>query len=165
MGLTTICVDYRLTLVDDIFRRLSLVPWYDPVTPKSPAPRTSPPFRVVYYVYKPSTPFKKTAPPDPDFRIAVVNAQTQTTIPTLSQLGALLESTPLDPPRSEKMDRQLYMRLRHGYRNVILAIVDQGVVSYLRMGDSAFGKEKIYAQRGGPSSKKGRFPPKKPNGR
>lgn len=70
------------------------------------------------------------------------------------QLGALLESTPLDPPRGEKMDRLLYMRLRHGYRNVILAVVDQGVVSFLRVGDAAFGKEMIYAEKG-PGPKKG----------
>lgn len=42
------------------------------------------------------------------------------------------------------MNRMMYMRLRHGYRNVILAIVDQGVVSYLRVGDAAFGKEKLF---------------------
>ncbi|PTU24535.1 hypothetical protein P175DRAFT_0513492 [Aspergillus ochraceoroseus IBT 24754] len=67
------------------------------------------------------------APPSPDFRVAVVNARTHTTMPTLSQLGTLLESTPFDPPQS---DKQLYVRLRHGYRNVILAVVDQGVQKY-----------------------------------
>lgn len=75
-------------------------------------------------------------------------------MPTLFQLGTLLESTPLDPPRGEKMDRMLYMRLRHGYRNVILAVVDQGVVSFLRVADAAFGKEKIYAEKP-PGPKKG----------
>lgn len=74
----------------------------------------------------------------------MVNAREQTTIPTLSQLGTLLETTPLDPPHGEKMSRQLYMRLRHGYRNVVLAVVDQGVISYLRVSDAVFGKEKLY---------------------
>ena len=92
----------------------------------------------------------------------MVSTHTQTTIPTLSQLGALLESTPLDPPRGEKMDRMLYMRLRHGYRNVILAVVDQGVVSYLRVGDAAFGSEKIYKEKGFQGGKRGGGPrPKK----
>lgn len=77
-------------------------------------------------------------------------------MPTVSQLGALLESTPLDPPRGEKMDRLLYMRLKHGYRNVILAVVDQGVVSYLRVSDAAFGKEKNY-ERAAPKGGKGGF--------
>jgi tRNA-splicing endonuclease subunit Sen54 len=140
-------------LTDDIYRRLSLIPHEDPSIPDPPARPTSPPFRLAYHVYKPSTPFRKSAPPEPDFRIAVVNART-TTIPTLSQLRALLESTPLDPPRGDKMDRQLHMRLRHGYRNVILAIVDQGVVSFLRFGDAGFSKEKIFGDKTGPKGPK-----------
>lgn len=32
-------------------------------------------------------------------------------------------------------------RLRHGWRSVILAIVDQGVVSYMRFGEAGFGCE------------------------
>ena len=106
---------------------------------------------------------KKSAPPPPEFRIAVVNAREQTTIPTLTQLGALLESTPLDLPSGARMERQLYMRLRHGYRNVILAIVDQGVTSYLRVSDAAFGKEKIYEAKNVTTGIKrgGSFRPKK----
>lgn len=99
---------------------------------------------MVYHIYKPSTSYKKTAPPPPDFRIAVISTREQTTLPTLTQLSALLHSTPLVPPKGEKMDRMMYMRLRHGYRNVILAVVDQGVVSYLRVGDAAFGKERLF---------------------
>lgn len=154
---------------NDIYRKLSMIPYYDPAAiPDSPTRYTIPPFRIAFHVYKPSTPFRKTAPPAPDFRIAVVNCRTQTSIPTASQLGALLENTPLDPPRGEKMDRMLYMRLRHGYRNVILAVVDQGVVSYLRIADAAFGKEKIYEHKTGPTSKssrKGGPPRSKTNGR
>ncbi|EAW06730.1 tRNA-splicing endonuclease subunit SEN54 family protein [Aspergillus clavatus NRRL 1] len=147
----------------DVYRRLSIIPWYDPTMPRPPA-QTTAPFRVVFHVYKPSTPFRKTAPPAPDFRIAVVDSRTHS-MPTVSQLGALLESTPLDPPRGEKMDRQLYMRLRQGYRNVILAVIDQGVVSYLRVADAAFGKEKLYEGRGNPQGNKGRFTKPKPKGR
>ncbi|GAB1214717.1 hypothetical protein ATERTT37_003886 [Aspergillus terreus] len=110
--------------------------------------RTTPPYRVVLHVYKPSTAFRKTAPPEPDFRVAVINARTHTTMPTLAQIGSLLDSTPLDPPTGDKMDRMLYLRLRQGYRNIILAVVDQGVVSYLRVADAAFGKEKIYLTKG-----------------
>ncbi|KAL4752041.1 hypothetical protein BDW72DRAFT_202620 [Aspergillus terricola var. indicus] len=85
---------------------------------------TNLPYAVVWHVYKPSTNFRKSAPPSPDFKIAVINARTTTTIPTLSQIGNLLESTPLDPPHPNK---QLYVRLKNGYRNVVLAVVDQGV--------------------------------------
>ncbi|KAL2799873.1 hypothetical protein BJX66DRAFT_322019 [Aspergillus keveii] len=64
---------------------------------------------------------------NPDFRIAVVNARADTDMPTLSQISSLLESTPLDPPVGNK---PLYVRLKNGYRNVILAVVDQGVQKY-----------------------------------
>ncbi|KAL3479315.1 tRNA splicing endonuclease subunit [Aspergillus californicus] len=124
----------------DIYRKLSLIPYYDPVTAVS-SQQPELPYAVVFHVYKPSPSFRKSAPPSPDFRIAVINARTHTAMPTLAQIGSLLESTPIDAPRS---DKSLYMRLRNGYRNVILAVVDQGVVSYLRVADSAFGKEKIY---------------------
>jgi tRNA-splicing endonuclease subunit Sen54 len=42
------------------------------------------------------------------------------------------------------MQRHSYMRLKHGYRNVILAVVDRGVISYLRLGDAGFGLERMY---------------------
>ncbi|KAL4882611.1 tRNA-splicing endonuclease subunit sen54 N-term-domain-containing protein [Aspergillus karnatakaensis] len=127
----------------EIYCRLSIIPYYDPMA-SLPSPRAELPYAVVWHVYKPSPNFRKSAPPDPDFKIAVVNARTHTTIPTLSQIGALLESTPLDPPDPK---RHIYVRLRNGYRNVVLAVVDQGVVSYLRIADAVFGKEKLYNVR------------------
>lgn len=45
------------------------------------------------------------------------------------------------PPRE---DMQLYQKLRHGYKSIILAIVDQGVTSYLRLADSGIGREKLF---------------------
>ncbi|KAL4803853.1 tRNA-splicing endonuclease subunit sen54 N-term-domain-containing protein [Aspergillus unguis] len=139
---------------ENIYRKLSVIPFHDPVTAIPSRPEL--PYDVVWHVYKPSTAFRKSAPPNPDFKIAVVNARETTTMPTLSQIGTLLDSTPLDPPRP---DRQLYVRLKNGYRNVILAVVDSGVVSYLRIADAAFGKEKVYGPRpfGG---NKGRGPPR-----
>ncbi|KAA8650933.1 tRNA-splicing endonuclease subunit SEN54 family protein [Aspergillus tanneri] len=149
---------------NDIYRKLAFIPWYDPVA-LTAQPRTSPPFRVVFHIYKPSTPFRKTAPPPPDFRIAVVNARTQTTVPTLAQIGSLLDSTPLDPPQGERMNRNLYMRLRQGYRNVIMAVVDQGVVSYLRIADAAFGKEKVYEDKAPKGNKRSGVSRPAPKGR
>ncbi|KAJ5125647.1 hypothetical protein N7476_010017 [Penicillium atrosanguineum] len=148
----------------DVYRKLATIPWYDPAKAETRDPLdTDIPFRVIFHVYKPSTPIKKSAWPIPDFRIAIVNTREQTSIPTLAQIGALLESTLLDPPRGEKMDRLMYMRLRHGYRNIILAVVDQGVTSFLRVSDAAFGKEKLYENKGPPTGSKrsGNFRPKK----
>ncbi|KAJ5760344.1 TRNA splicing endonuclease subunit (Sen54) [Penicillium odoratum] len=148
----------------DVYRKMELIPWYDPVlAPQRDPLDTVAPFRVVFHVYKPTNPLKKSALPVPDFRIAVVNTREQTTIPTLPELSALLESTPLDPPSGEKMNRLMYMRLRHGYRNVVLAVVDQGVTSFLRIGDAAFGKEKLFDIKHVPFGNKrhGNFKPRR----
>nr|POE50073.1 putative trna-splicing endonuclease subunit sen54 [Quercus suber] len=125
----------------EIYRRLALIDYHDPTLPVSEPSSTDPAFRVTFHVWKPGSPnFKKSAPGEPDFRIAVVDARISA-VPTLSQLNALLETTPYAPP-PEKLP--MYQKLKHGYNNVILAIVDQGVVSYLRLSDAAFGKEKLY---------------------
>ncbi|KAH0545579.1 hypothetical protein FGG08_000410 [Glutinoglossum americanum] len=141
-----------------IYRRLALIPYHNPtlaslesVSSKS----TDPPFRIAYNVWKPRPGFKKSSPGEPDFRVAVVNAR-ETSVPTLTQVSALLESVPYDPP-PPGMQRHSYMRLKHGYRNAILAVVDQGVTSYLRLGDAGFGLEKMYgmAPKRGLGSKRG----------
>ena len=108
---------------NDIFRALSLIPYHDPTTtPHNTNP--SPPFRIAYHVYKPNAPYRKSLPPPPDFRIAVIDARA-TGVPTLNQIGALLDSMPLDELPKEK---RLEQRLKHGKRNVILGVVDMGVV-------------------------------------
>ncbi|KAI7380713.1 hypothetical protein KC328_g12633, partial [Hortaea werneckii] len=132
----------------DIYRRLALINWHDPTTSHEPSyphiPSTDDAFRVTYYVWKPgSKTYKKRDPGPPDFRIAVVNGR-ETTIPALEQLSALMETVPYDPPRE---DSQLYQKLRWGYKSVILAIVDQGITSYLRVADACFGREKLYERK------------------
>ncbi|KAL4073282.1 tRNA-splicing endonuclease subunit sen54 N-term-domain-containing protein [Scleroderma yunnanense] len=55
------------------------------------------PYTVFFHVYKPSTPFRKTAPPAPDFYVVVINART-TPMPSLYELSALFEALPEMPP-------------------------------------------------------------------
>lgn len=132
---------------NQIYQRLSIVPRHTP-SPKPSSSCTSPnsPFQVSFYAWKPSRipGFAKSNPGRPDFRIAVVSSQS-TTIPTLTEMTSLLESTPWDPPSQEWTGpEKCYARLKHGFRNVILAVADRGVISYLRVGEAAFGNEKLY---------------------
>jgi tRNA-splicing endonuclease subunit Sen54 len=138
--------------IAEIYRRLSIIPSYDPSTRKQgPADPTDPSFRITYHLWKPGSPhYKKSSPGTPDFRIAVVNAR-ETTFPTLSQLAALIDTQPYMPPRS---DAQLYAKLRNGHKSVILAVVDQGVTSYLRLADAGFCREKLF-ERKAPAARKG----------
>ncbi|KAI0344383.1 hypothetical protein BDW22DRAFT_1354394 [Trametopsis cervina] len=63
------------------------------ISPPSP---TSP-YKIFYNLYRPSTPFKKSAPPAPDFSVVVINART-TPVPSLIELHALFDGLPLLPP-------------------------------------------------------------------
>lgn len=141
-----------------IYRLLTVIPAHDPALPTDresqrsspsmghPTSPTHPRIRCSFHVWKPTSGFKKATPPPPDFRIAVINAREET-FPVFEQLDDLLQTMPYSPPPAGT-EGQVYKRLKHGYRNVLLAIVDQGVVSYMRVADAGFGNEKLYERSG-----------------
>ncbi len=137
---------------NDIYKRLSIIPSHRPTPTPTPKKETVEPYKLTFHIYKPARipTFAKSSPGLPDFRICVVDAR-DTSVPTLDQITGLLESTPWDPPVLGGGDAKSYVRLKHGYRNVILAVVDQGIISYLGMSEGAFGEEKLYERfdRGG----------------
>jgi len=132
---------------NDIFNQLNVIPRHKP-TASAGKLESAPeePYRVHYHFWKSgaTTAFSKTRPPvPPDFELCVVDAQ-ETSVPTLEQINALLESTPFDPPGDSLRGPgigKLYGRLKYGYRNVLVAIVDHGVINFLRLADGAFGAE------------------------
>ncbi|KAI5997002.1 tRNA-splicing endonuclease subunit sen54 N-term-domain-containing protein [Pisolithus albus] len=100
----------------DIFKALRIIRCgnsaalykYRGATPVSPTHSTvassASPYSVFFHVYKPSTPFRKTSPPPPDFYLVIVNARTTAT-PSLHELTALFEGLPempLPPPRKRR---------------------------------------------------------------
>ncbi|UNI20263.1 tRNA-splicing endonuclease subunit sen54 [Purpureocillium takamizusanense] len=148
-----------------IYQRLALLPRHKP-SPRRPASShsgTQEPFRVHYHVWKPGgAPFSKKSPPPPDFRIAVADTA-ESGVPTLEEVDALLGSTPWSPPgESMRGPGRLYQRLKHGYRNVLVAVVDCGLVNFMRFGEAAFGEERLFERfdgagggRGGKKSGRG----------
>ncbi|KAE9965026.1 hypothetical protein BLS_007907, partial [Venturia inaequalis] len=114
---------------DDIFRMLTLIPTINPKSDTNISPRVEDPnaLNVTYHVYKARPGYKKTAPGPPDFYFSVINAR-QTSVPTEPQIDALLKQTPYHPPDP---NHSLYKKLKEGYRDVILAVVDQGVTSFI----------------------------------
>lgn len=131
---------------EQVFKQLRLVHRHRPGEKHEPAEALveNNPFKIHYHVWKASTTgLAKTRPPPPDFYISVIDARS-TVVPSLSEISALLEATPPNPPKETwKGHGMLYPRLKHGYRNVILAVVDHGIVNYIRFGEGAFGLEPI----------------------
>ncbi|KAI1329356.1 tRNA-splicing endonuclease subunit sen54 N-term-domain-containing protein [Xylariaceae sp. FL0255] len=133
-----------------IFEQVALIKRHKP-TLQLPSTHTEPsdPFKVHFHLWKitDGQGFSKTRPPPPDFRLCVVDAR-DTTVPSLEELDSLLLSTPYDPPRAEDQEKKgagfVYKRLKHGWRNVILGIVDRGIISYMTFGEIAFGEERLY---------------------
>ncbi len=135
----------------DIFRAMAIIPYHDPTPANtSPEPRQplQAPYRIHFHVYKPSTShtFKKTSPPPPDYRICVIDARNTPSMPTIAQLGPLLDSQPEDSLSRDRAGR-METRIKYGKKNVLLAVVDMGIVSYLRLSDACFGAEKLFEEK------------------
>ncbi|KAI1106516.1 tRNA-splicing endonuclease subunit sen54 N-term-domain-containing protein [Jackrogersella minutella] len=133
-----------------IFTQLALIPRHAPTPqPQASTPPPQEPFVIHFYVWKSSAAFPKTKPPAPDFRIAVADARASA-VPSLEQMAALLERrTPWDPPDRDGGQGQMYRRLKHAWRNAVVAVVDRGLISYVRFGEMAFGEERLYERIGG----------------
>ncbi|KAM0330508.1 hypothetical protein ACHAQA_003455 [Verticillium albo-atrum] len=129
-----------------IYKQLELIPRFKPQ--QQPADPAAPedPFKVFFHVWRPSKHpvFSKSDPPPPDLRIAVVDAR-DTSVPSLEQLEALFDSTPYAPAdASLSAPGRFYPRLKHGHRNVLISVVDRGLVNFMRFGQAAFAEERLY---------------------
>lgn len=142
-----------------IYQQLAVLPRHKPSIQPQHHP-VQEPFRIHFHVWKPGgAPFSKKNPPPPDFRIAVADTA-DSELPTLEQIEALLESTPMDLPNPAwQGPGKLYQRLKHGHRNVLVAVVDRGLVNFMRFGEAAFGEEPLFERfdnrSGGRGGKRG----------
>jgi tRNA-splicing endonuclease subunit Sen54 len=131
-----------------------MIPFHSPMeTPRLCDFRTKPSPSITFHVYKPNAVFKKTNPGPPDFYISVLNARDFEMLRE-PNLDILLGQTPFHPP---KVDAHVYAKLKNGVRNVILAIVDEGVTSFLNISDAAFGLNPLWNRPPPRPGKKGGF--------
>lgn len=132
-----------------IYARLAIIPRHKPNDhpPAHPSTIAHSPFRIQYHMWKPGTPgWSKTKPPTaPEHYLAIVDAN-DTSVPTGQEICALLDTMPYAPPpsRSERGGRTMHQRLKHGHRNVLVAVVDHGVINYMRFAEGAFSEEPLY---------------------
>ncbi|KAL2265502.1 hypothetical protein VTJ83DRAFT_6602 [Remersonia thermophila] len=141
-----------------IYRQMALISRHSPSSSTS-----TPSFQIHFHVWKSAQKWTKLRHPPPDFRLAVLDAQ-QTFVPSLREIGALLDSSPADRgnPQWAGHPGRMYARLKHGSRNVLLAVVDHGVINYMRFAEgSGFVEEPLYGRfdaavaKGGVAPKKG----------
>lgn len=85
-----------------------------------------------FYLWKPSTKFRKSQPPEPDFRVVVASAQKP--IPDVETLDDIFAS--IEPVESTK--NSVITRIRQGYRTYTYAIVDNGIVAYINATQTIF---------------------------
>lgn len=138
----------------EVYRRLALVQChtFSPPTGSShsspshiiptPNPRENP-LQMTFDLWKPNTHFRKSDPGEPHFRVTVLDSQNQH-LPDLPDLNHLFDSIPLTD-QTDMSDNPI-ARLKSGFRNVVLAIVDMGVISFLSLGDVSFHDDPIYPQ-------------------
>lgn len=132
---------------DAVYRQLALVPRHRPAAhaPAHPSATAASPFRVRYHLWKPgAADWSKTRPPPPDYHLAVVDAH-ETAVPSGAEVAALLASAPhAPPPTAPARGHVVHARLKHGHRHVLVAVVDHGVINYMRLAEAAFGDEVLY---------------------
>ncbi|KAK4033390.1 hypothetical protein C8A01DRAFT_40140, partial [Parachaetomium inaequale] len=119
-----------------IYRQMALLPRYIPSpTPTTPPSTTTDPFTIHFHIWKAAQKWTKLRHPPPDFHLAVVDAQ-ESAVPTCAEITALLGATPPAPGKPEWTGPgRMYARLKHGYRNVLVAVVDHGVINYMRFAE------------------------------
>lgn len=126
---------------ESAFDDLQIVPCHDPLKMSGTSSETvSDPLLITYHVWKPTEGFRKSNPGPPHFRVVVLDAREQT-MPTLAQLADLFDQMPIDT--NVKSQAQI-PRLKTGWKNVILAVVDAGVINFFRVSDVGFGQEQVY---------------------
>lgn len=132
---------------ETVFRQLALVTRHRPAAcpPAHPSATADSPFRVQYLVWKPgATTWSKTKPTAPDYHMAIVDAR-ETAVSEGEEGAALLASVPhAPPPAMPARGHVVHARLKHGHRNVLLAVVAHGVTNYIRVAEAAFGEELLY---------------------
>ncbi|KAK4190212.1 putative tRNA-splicing endonuclease subunit tsp-5 [Podospora australis] len=126
-----------------IFQKMALIPLHKPSPAIIPEGGKGQ-FKVHFHIWKAAQKWTKLRHPPPDFSLSVVDAQ-DTDVPEMEEIVDLLDTTPPAPGKPEWTGPgRIYARLKHGHRNALLAVVDHGVINYMRFAEAAFGEEKVY---------------------
>ncbi|KAK1761438.1 hypothetical protein QBC47DRAFT_457037 [Echria macrotheca] len=134
-----------------IYRQLAIIPRHQPSPEPSSRWGMKDPFAIHYHIWKAAGKWSKLRHPPPDFYLAVVDAQ-ETDVPSLEEITALVDATPPAPHKPEWRamgPRMLAPRLKHGYRHVLVAVVDHGIINYMRFAEGTFVDEPQFERMDG----------------
>ncbi|CAO1620900.1 unnamed protein product [Sympodiomycopsis kandeliae] len=102
----------RFDWYDSVYSALQIIPsGHDTHKPTTTITPESNPFRAFYNAWRPATHFKKTNPPVPEYRIAVVGAR-DTCLPKLSEFADVFNSIPMN--LSEELSEEELQRAMEG---------------------------------------------------
>ncbi|CEP61894.1 tRNA splicing endonuclease subunit SEN54 LALA0_S04e03092g [Lachancea lanzarotensis] len=126
-------------------------------------------------VWKPRGTFKKKVPGPPDFQLLVFNKNSSDcTFPTYAEIkqrfrsvrskyeGSLTQAHTASSPGSKEVGKAVkrlnpyieqQRRLKRGYRSFILAVMDDGLISFVKLTESDFGSEDVWFKTSGKTSK------------
>jgi tRNA-splicing endonuclease subunit Sen54 len=126
----------RYRIWEDIYDRLLISPKPLPIYANAEDPY----FSIWFHVWKPTPNFKKSNPGPPDFYISIVSTKS-TTLPSVNQIESIFRNL----PETDTSQKLLYQSLKEGKKSFVLAIVDFGVISYMRFADSVFPNHRLDA--------------------
>lgn len=102
--------------------------------PPAPAPH---PISIFYNVWKPTPNFKKSAPPEPDFRLAIVQGESK--FPDIVSLTRVMSAATVehwDYSRSIDMSN-----LKDNSARITFAVIDTGIINFTTLSSCSFASE------------------------
>lgn len=134
----------KYTNYTQIYNSIKLIPFYKikDQQKSSEVPSSSPSPSITFDIWKPDPKFSKKSPPTPDFQVLVRNTN-KYSFPTLSQLRSIFQGTNIKKGKDVE-ERQQQRRLKEGYRYVLIALIDYGIINFVKVSEADFGSENVW---------------------
>lgn len=127
-----------------IYNSIKLIPFHkvkDQQQQETPSPSSK--ISLTFDIWKPDPKFSKKTPPPPDFQVIVKNTN-KYNLPTLSQLREIFSNTQYKDKNKNFDEQQQQKRLKNGYRYILIAMIDYGIINFVKVSEADFGSEDVW---------------------
>lgn len=107
---------------------------------------------ITFNVWKPNPQFSKKNPPLPNFQMIVRNVN-KYNLPTLTEINSVFDRTEIITKTENNSKLSQMNKLKNGKESVILALIDYGVISFVKFSRGSFNEENMWYLGGIPSEK------------